>query len=221
MKNRYSVLALCIAGLMVPTPAKSLPTTAQLKTAAKIGLVHEGFLLVKFFTSDDYLWNWQFAKGTSKTFPTSGLNNDVLNFLKTQRSDIIGIVTRDVKGGKKKANSNVRVTSSIVGMPRPSSFSDFTYAVGGCTVLSYADIYIGKPDSRGNITCTVTTWNSTLSDLYKFDKSDAFNVPGTKIPYFPAGELYDFERAGLAKQFTVASSWFTSTALLGTFVIPK
>jgi hypothetical protein len=190
-------------------------TKAQLATAVKLGLVHTGFTFLGFSKSNDYLWNWQLANGTAKQFPASQLSSDVLLHLQKQQQDIIGSVNRGIKNGTIKPNSTVRITAANRSMPRPDRRTDFTYAIGGCTISSYADVAVGKADAKGKIVCKISGWSSTLSDIYKFDKSDSFNL--ANYAFFPAGELYDFEKAGLAKQFSVTTGGFFYASLLVSF----
>jgi len=48
----------------------------QLLTAVKLGTVHAGFVALNFDYSDEYLWNWQLARGRSKKYPASEAAGD-------------------------------------------------------------------------------------------------------------------------------------------------
>lgn len=211
---RTITVATVAVGLLAAATTYS-QTKAQFATAAKLGIVHTGFVFLGFLTADQYLWNWQIAGGASKEFPVSRVSNDVATFLQKQRRDIVDTVNKGIKNGTLKQGATSRIMAPDSSLPRPSSLTDFTYAIGGCTVRSYADVSIGKADARGKIVCKIVYWSSSLSDIYKFDKSDQFSLRGYAV--FPAGELYGFERAGLAKQFAVTSGPFYSSSLLGSF----
>lgn len=220
MKTRLSLrtTALIVAVALITALRVDALTIKQTATAAKLGAVQTGFGALWFFKSYEYIWNWQLANGTSKTFPTTGLSNDVLLHLQKQRAEIVKSVTTGVKNGAFKQGKPVRVQSDTSGMLRPATINDFTYSIGGCTIPSYADVSIGVADSKGKITCTIKKWGSTLTDVYKFDKGDSFGFKGI---VFAAGELCDFEQAGLAKNFAVSTSEFFYNALLGDFIITK
>jgi hypothetical protein len=196
-------------------------TPSQALTAVKLGLVHVGFVAVNFDYSDEYLWNWQLARGRSKKYPVSEVNGDrdVLNFLGKQRVEIVEKVQDKVRSGSYREGKSYRVSATSRGMPRPASFTDFHFAIGGCTIITSATVRIGKADSRGRVTCTIDGWESLLSDIYKFDHSDSFNLLGVTV--FKNGELQKFEQGGAAKAFDITTNAFYSRSLLGSFIARK
>lgn len=211
------VLSLC---LTQPLLLQAL-TVSQVATAAKLGLVHTGFGALWYFKSDEYLYNWQLATGSARVFPTSGLTSDVLTHLQKQRTEVIAAVQRDIRSGRASQGSTGRipVPSNLTAFARPSGYSDFKYAIGGCQIYSYADVQIGFADKSGSIPCTIKFWNSVLTDIYAFQNDDVFGVLG--LPVFKYGELAGFETSKLAKQFSVTTNSFYASSLLGSFTIKK
>ena len=214
--------ALIVAGIIATLPLGAATVQEKITNAAKqkatrIKLDATGvyFGINGWRNSRTYLAHWQDKTGESRTYPSSDLSNDVWQFLSKQRNDITSAVQNGIKSGKYKQGTKMRVPATLTAMPRPATRADFTYAIGGCTVLSSAEVSIGQADAKGVTKCTIDSWTSMLSDIYKFDKSDVFSFKG--IAVFVAGELYNYEQVGLAKQFTVTLPEFSKASMLGPF----
>ena len=219
MKIKKSVSWITLGMCMLTTSITHAITQDQSKTLAKLNLVSVGFSRFGYAYSKEYLSNWRNRTGSSRNFPPSALSSDMLIFLKNQKVNIISQVQQNLYKKTFLQGRCYRVKASNIGMPRPGNMSDFKYAIGGCTVNSYADVNIGYANYLGQIKCTISYWGSTLSDVYKFDYGDKFDIAG--FPLFVPGELYGLEAANLAKKFSVSSNQFYYAVLKESFSVSK
>jgi hypothetical protein len=185
-------------------------------TEKKLDDARTYFYLTRCDIAADYLSHWQFGDGSRLKPGGELLNNSIVyDHLYKQRSEIIAAVKRDLGNGNYKTNSVYKVVRES-SLSRKYDISNFTYAIGGCYIASYAYVKIGAKNWVGGIPCEITSWSSTLSDEYKFDKSDSYSIG--KIG-FSKSELYEFERMGYAEDFQIKSGQFYFGSLKGKFTV--
>ena len=176
-----------------------------------------GFFWIGFNLSADYLTNFMYGRGQTKR-PGSELLGipAVKNHVAGQRAEIMAAVKRDLGRGIYKQGSQVivrRLTS--LGRSWPN---DFFFAIGGCTIDSYATVSIGNADRYGRITCRIVDMYSQLTDVYKWDPGDAYYMtPWSGM--FEYNEVAFYAAQGYATNFVIISSPLRWNEFLTSFTL--
>ena len=170
-------------------------TTAQ--TTAKIETARWMSYALGYNLTGDYLTYWRYGRGSAQKVPQwVTTNSNVKSHLQVHLNDIAAAARRDYSNGKYRIGGRYMIPR-VSSIPRPWSLTDYTFAIGGCTLTTYADVYFYKA-SNGKIACQITSWRSMLNDVYRFDSSDRYSLPAVTGGFPPRLVQVGFEYDELA-----------------------